>query len=65
MNLNNRPLLGYLVKRDREQLDTLYESPGAVFAIFRALPDVSQQCILKVLWLQEGVQPRLVITSGM
>uniref|UniRef100_F1L5B4 General transcription factor IIH subunit 4 n=1 Tax=Ascaris suum TaxID=6253 RepID=F1L5B4_ASCSU len=59
MNLNNRPLLGYLVKRDREQLDTLYESPGAVFAIFRALPDVSQQCILKVLWLQEGVQPSL------
>uniref|UniRef100_A0A915BEV8 General transcription factor IIH subunit 4 n=2 Tax=Parascaris univalens TaxID=6257 RepID=A0A915BEV8_PARUN len=55
-NLNNRPLLDYLVKRNREQLDTLYESPGAVFAIFRALPDVSQQCVLKVLWLREGVQ---------
>ncbi|KHN82117.1 hypothetical protein Tcan_18578 [Toxocara canis] len=59
MNFNDRPLLGYLVKRSREQLNCLYESPGATFAIFRALPDVSQQCILKILWIQGSVQRSL------
>ncbi|VDK53172.1 unnamed protein product [Anisakis simplex] len=56
MNLNDRPLLGYLVKRTAEQLSELYESPGAVFAVFCALPDISQQCVLKLLWISGDLQ---------
>ncbi|KAM3726262.1 General transcription factor IIH subunit [Dirofilaria immitis] len=50
-NWKGQPLLEYLSGRTIDQLDKLYSSPAVSFAIFRLLPELSQQLILKTLWL--------------
>ncbi|VBB26182.1 unnamed protein product [Acanthocheilonema viteae] len=50
-NWNGQPLLEYLSSRTIGQLDKLYSYPAISFAIFRLLPELSQQLILKILWL--------------
>uniref|UniRef100_A0A1I7VVX7 General transcription factor IIH subunit 4 n=1 Tax=Loa loa TaxID=7209 RepID=A0A1I7VVX7_LOALO len=50
-NWNGHPLLEYLSSRAIDQLDKLYSSPAVSFAIFRLLPELSQQFILKTVWL--------------
>ncbi|CAG9537537.1 unnamed protein product [Cercopithifilaria johnstoni] len=50
-NWNGQPLLEYLSSRTIDQLDKLYSSPAVSFAIFRLLPELSQQLILRALWL--------------
>ncbi|VIO86719.1 Uncharacterized protein BM_BM7120 [Brugia malayi] len=50
-NWNGQPLLEYLSSRATDQLNKLYSYPAVSFAIFRLLPELSQQLILKMLWL--------------
>ncbi|OZC09991.1 Transcription factor tfb2 [Onchocerca flexuosa] len=50
-NWKEQPLLEYLSGRPTDQLDKLYASPAVSFAVFRLLPGLSQQLILKTIWL--------------
>uniref|UniRef100_A0A1I8EFU3 General transcription factor IIH subunit 4 n=1 Tax=Wuchereria bancrofti TaxID=6293 RepID=A0A1I8EFU3_WUCBA len=48
-NWKGQPLLEYLSSRATDQLNKLYSYPAVSFAIFRLLPELSQQLILKML----------------
>ncbi|VDK67193.1 unnamed protein product [Onchocerca ochengi] len=50
-NWKEQPLLEYLSGRPTDQLDKLYSSPAVSFAVFRLLPGLAQQLILKTIWL--------------
>lgn len=54
VNLNDRPLLKYLCDQSVVRLEALYESPAAAFVIFRFLPLLAQQCLLKGIWQKES-----------
>uniref|UniRef100_A0A915Q5C8 General transcription factor IIH subunit 4 n=1 Tax=Setaria digitata TaxID=48799 RepID=A0A915Q5C8_9BILA len=51
-NWNEQPLLDYLSSRTTDQLNELYSSPAVSCAIFRLLPELSQQLILRTVWLR-------------
>lgn len=50
VSLHDRPLLKYLCEQNPSRLQLLYESPVAAYVVFRFLPSLSQQCLLKGLW---------------
>lgn len=53
---DGRPVLEYLCTRNIDQLHKLYSSPAVSFAVFRLLPELAQQFILKALWLDRNVK---------
>ncbi|VDK81979.1 unnamed protein product [Litomosoides sigmodontis] len=61
---NGQPLLEYLSSCTTDHLNKLYSSPAVSFAIFRILPELSQQLILKTLWLS-GAEMKCIIVDSL
>lgn len=60
---DGRPVLEYLCTRNTDQLHKLYSSPAVSFAVFRLLPELAQQFILKALWLDGKVKKWCVLSK--
>ncbi|MFH4979894.1 hypothetical protein AB6A40_006603 [Gnathostoma spinigerum] len=53
--LGDRPLLEFLTTLSDIELERLYSSPAAAFVVFRVLPDIAQQALLRLIWHVDGV----------
>ena len=60
--LNCSTLISYLRTLDREVLSELYSHPATCLAVFRELPPLAKQFVMRLLYVEQAV-PKAVVSS--
>lgn len=61
-NLDCRDLQEYLKSRPNEVLDKLYNYPSICLAVYRELPEIARQFVIRILFVEQPV-PQAVVAS--